>query len=173
MRFKGPVVRLLAKLAVVHEKLRKTQPDALNGVDYLVAEDGGLALDAMGGFPGPYIKPMMQALLSGWSTLACCHREALRRQRCDRSLQHGRALLEKHANTGRDALWQLRGRIVLPRSGMDTAAHGAVSWGPVFEPNGQGGRGIDEFSLEEQAQFSHRRQAVQSFVDCLSVRSRL
>lgn len=170
----GEIAR--AKLAAVHEKLRKTQPDALNGVDYLVAEDGGLALDAMGGFPGPYIKPMMQALLSGGGAHSLA---AIVKRLGDNGATALCSMAVRCLRTTQptpDAMHygKLRGRIVPPRSGMDTAAHGgAVSWGPVFEPNGQGGRGIDEFSLEEQAQFSHRRQAVQSFVDCLSVRSRL
>lgn len=163
-----------AKLEAVHAKLLETKPDALDGVDYLVAEDGGLALDAMGGFPGPYIKPMMQAMQpkGGADALASMIQRlgtdgatAL----CSMAVRCVRA-----KQTAADAVHfgKLRGRIVPPRSGADTAAHGgALSWGPMFEPDGRGGRGIDEFSLEEQARFSHRRQAVQSFVDGL--RSRL
>lgn len=166
----GEIAR--AKLAAVHTKLMQTQPGALHGVDYLVAEDGGLALDCMGGFPGPYVKPMMQALQAKGGVAALASMVARlgddgATALCSMAVRCVGADQAESIHFGK-----LRGRIVSPRSGEDTAAHGgALSWGPVFEPNGQGGRGIDEFSLQEQAHFSHRRQAVQSFVD--SVRSRL
>ena len=54
----GEVAREKARLALA--ALRRDSPGALEGVDLVLAEDAALGLDCLGGFPGPYIKAMMQ-----------------------------------------------------------------------------------------------------------------
>ena len=54
----GEVAREKARLALA--ALRRDSPGALEDVDLVLAEDAALGLDCLGGFPGPYIKAMMQ-----------------------------------------------------------------------------------------------------------------
>ena len=48
--------------AKVTAALAALPPEALEGEDYVVTEDVGLSLRCLNGFPGPYCKPMLEAI---------------------------------------------------------------------------------------------------------------
>ena len=159
----GEIAR--AKLLAAHAELLANQPGFMSGVDWLVAEDAGLGLDALGGtFPGAYVKPMMQALLPKGGAAALA-------DMCAKLGEDGATAMcsvaARRVGPGDNEplvhCGTLRGRIVAPR-GAGTHG-GALSWSPVFVPDGQDGRSMGELSLEAQAHFSHRRQAIQALVD--------
>jgi len=171
----GEVAREKARRAL--EALRRDAPEALEGVDLVMAEDAALGLDCLAGFPGPYIKAMMQALAKkpGADTAPAALADivgTLGEDGVTASCNVAAVRVGAGAGGGQDEprvyAGELRGRIVAPRG--EGTHGGAISWSPAFLPDGDlgGGRCMGELTLEEQAEFSHRRVAIQALVDDLA-----
>jgi non-canonical purine NTP pyrophosphatase (RdgB/HAM1 family) len=118
----------------------------------LVVEESGLELDALGGFPGPLIKWMLEAVgAEGLARTAHALGEPRVTAHC--------ALLYKHGPGDGDevvAHGRVGGELVLPPRGA-----GGFGWDPVIVPDGAGGRTLAELAADEAGKeaFSSRGHA--------------
>lgn len=132
----------------------------------VVTEDVGLELGCLNGFPGVYCKPMLEAVGDGglWD-LVRRYDDKSARVTC--SLGYcpvdvrfdGRIQAAGRGRTGM-FVGALEGSIGPPRGDIK---HGATSWNSVFTPTGRA-RTFGETPFDEQATFSHRRQAIMEYL---------
>ncbi|HZI63708.1 MAG TPA: non-canonical purine NTP pyrophosphatase [Thermoanaerobaculia bacterium] len=112
----------------------------------LIVEETGLELAALGGFPGPLVKWMLQALgAEGLARAALALGDPRATARC--------ALLYRDAERTVSVEGATHGELVLPARG--TAGFG---WDPVFQPEGES-RTFGELDGVEKDRISHRGRA--------------
>ena len=137
--------------------LRKEQISAsLTGdIDYLLTEDVSLSLTVLCGFPGPYVKPMLEAVRPDglWNMMS---------RYTDRTATATCTVMVKCMKTltNRKFSGTISGVIVPPRGNVQ---HGKVSWNSVFLPDGYD-QTLGELSYCAQAEMSHRRIALEKFL---------
>lgn len=142
--------------------------------DFVVTEDVGLGMRCLNGFPGPYCKPMLEAigpeglwnLASRYDdkhTTVTCTVASLRARRAE-TRADGDAPIDAAdwSRTPRLFVGTLDGAILGPPRG--DVKHGKASWNSVFTPEGKD-ETFGELQFEEQAAFSHRRKALDAFLD--------
>ena len=141
----------------------------------VVTEDVGLELGCLNGFPGVYCKPMLEAIGdSGLWELVRRYEDKSARVTC--SLGSSGSLSEVMLGSdrlpeapdrdtrgfeSRMFVGSLEGSIGPPRGDVK---HGATSWNSVFTPAGRA-QTFGETPFEEQAKFSHRRQAIMEYLE--------
>ncbi|EEH52079.1 uncharacterized protein MICPUCDRAFT_53623 [Micromonas pusilla CCMP1545] len=146
--------------------------EVLEGADFLVTEDVGLALQCLNGFPGPYCKSMLERvgpeglwnLCSRYEDRSClvtCTLAAI-------DLRGGRFHWEESIKNARTFVGELVGCISGPPRG--SVMHGKASWNSVFTPAGYD-QTFGEMSYAKQASFSHRRMAILKFLDAYCPRT--
>lgn len=112
----------------------------------LVVEETGLELEAMNGFPGPFVKWMLEAMgAEGIARLARSCGEVGVVARC--------ALLYRHEAGSLIVEGTTRGELVLPPRGR-----GGYGWDPVFLPAGET-KTYGELSAEDKDRLAHRGRA--------------
>jgi inosine triphosphate pyrophosphatase len=127
--------------------------------DYLLVEDVSLDLDALNGFPGPYCKPMLEAIGPDglWGVMSR-YKDRNATVTCTvgaMSLKPGK-FTETNVFAG-----SIRGTMVPPRGDVK---HGKASWNSVFQPDGFA-KTFGELQFVEQAEISHRRIALEKFLE--------
>ena len=119
-----PEIQGLDLLEVLREKGAEAHR-RLGGGGALIVEETGLELDAFGGFPGPLVKWMLEAVgAEGIARAALALEEPGVAARC--------ALLYRRGDTEIIAEGVTRGTLVLPPRG-----DGGFGWDPVFQPAGE------------------------------------
>jgi inosine triphosphate pyrophosphatase len=154
-----------SKVDISKHKLKEAAAILFQGADagdfdYLLVEDVSLDLDALNGFPGPYCKPMLEAIgpdglwdvMSRYedrnATVTCTVGAMSVREAGDSS--------ETNVFVG-----SIRGTMVPPRGDVK---HGKASWNSVFQPAGFA-KTFGELQFVEQAEISHRRIALEKFLE--------
>lgn len=115
----------------------------------LIVEDVSIHLNALGGFPGPYIKDMLKIVgVEGIANLVHHYEDHSARAIC----------LAAYCEPGNEPVifhGEIDGTIVKSKGSVH---HGKFSWNPIFQPDGLD-HTFGELTLEEHAKFSHRRKA--------------
>jgi non-canonical purine NTP pyrophosphatase (RdgB/HAM1 family) len=128
----------------------------------LVVEESGLELPALGGFPGPLVRWMLDAAgAEGIARTALALGDPRAVARCT-------LLLRRDASGAGDLLVEaaVPGRLVLPPRGA-----GGFGWDPVVVPDGAGGRTLAELAEdagEGKEAFSARGHAWRELVRLLA-----
>eukprot|EP00930_Biecheleria_cincta_P007578 TRINITY_DN108805_c0_g1_i1.p1 TRINITY_DN108805_c0_g1~~TRINITY_DN108805_c0_g1_i1.p1 ORF type:complete len:247 (-),score=43.94 TRINITY_DN108805_c0_g1_i1:302-982(-) len=125
---------------------------------FIITDDTGLGLSCLSGFPGVYIKPMLESLKDvGLAELVHRYEDHKAVATCTLGVWD-------RQNPGVVSCYEgsLPGRIVDKPAG--DVKHGKVSWNTIFVPAGEK-RTFGEMPLEEHAMISHRREA---FMNCLN-----
>ena len=134
----------------------------------VVSEDVGLELGCLNGFPGVYCKPMLEAVGDGglWD-LVRRYDDNSARVTCNlgcwplKLATDGRFVAPDGVSSVAETfVGALEGSIGPPRGDVK---HGATSWNSVFTPAGRA-QTFGETPFEEQAKFSHRRQAILQYL---------
>ena len=131
-------------------------------VDWVVTEDVGLHLRCLNGFPGPYCKPMLEAIGDAglWDMMSRYEdRRAL--VTCNLAAVHVRDGGELDG-TPELFVGEIEGAVLGPPRG--DVKHGKASWNSVFTPAGHD-KTFGELQFHEQAMFSHRRRAILKFLE--------
>jgi len=131
-------------------------------VDWVVTEDVGLHLRCLNGFPGPYCKPMLEAIGDAglWDMMSRYEdRHAL--VTCNLAAVHVRDGGELDG-TPELFVGEIEGAVLGPPRG--DVKHGKASWNSVFTPAGYD-KTFGELQFHEQAMFSHRRRAILKFLE--------
>jgi len=150
-------------------------------IDFVITEDVGLRLDCLNGFPGPYCKPMLETIgVEGLANLVLKYDEEKGERNAtatcslavlETSIAYKFPLfVEKcvHIFEGTVA-----GKIVEPRGNVQ---HGKASWNACFQVaanNETDGATFGELSYEEQSKISHRKKAIERFLNSPLVLGRL
>ena len=147
---------LFVNLSQEREKMQDKIVASLDGpVEYLLTEDVSLSINALCGFPGPYVKPMLEAIRPDglWDLMS---------RYSDRSATATCMMLMKCMKTMTTRVFTgtISGTIVAPRGHIH---HGKASWNSVFQPDGYT-QTLGEMSYCEQARFSHRKIALEKFL---------
>lgn len=117
----------------------------------IVVEETGLELAALGGFPGPLVKWMLEAIgPEGIARVAAAQGDTRATARC--------ALLYLDGTTEVIGTGETTGRLVLPPRGEQ-----GFGWDPVFEPEGSE-RTYGEMAPEEKDTLGHRGRAWRALV---------
>ncbi|MDX1645126.1 MAG: non-canonical purine NTP pyrophosphatase [Thermoanaerobaculia bacterium] len=120
----------------------------------VVVEETGLELPALGGFPGPLVKWMLQAIgPEGIARLVAYEGDTRATARC--------ALLYLDGETEVVGEGHTRGELVLPARGDR-----GFGWDPVFRPEGSE-RTYGEMLPQEKDAISHRGRAWRAFQQAL------
>jgi len=149
-----------AKVGEAHRLLQQPgqllAPGCAPAYDWLLAEDVSFCLDCLNGFPGPYVKDMLDAL--GEAGLSDLVQRYAPEQRGARAVCRVAAV---DLRTGCTHLFtgELAGTCVLPRGDV---RHGKRSWNGLFQPCGYA-QTFGEMGFEEQARMSHRHAALGAF----------
>lgn len=123
----------------------------------MVVEETGLDLAALGGFPGPLVKWMLEAVgASGIARTALALGEGRAIARCALRFQDGDAALVAEGATA--------GVLVLPPVG-----EAGFGWDPVFVPEGES-RTYAELSDVEKDSIGHRGRAWRALLEQLDAR---
>jgi non-canonical purine NTP pyrophosphatase (RdgB/HAM1 family) len=147
-----PEIQSLDLLEVLHHKGEAARREVGGPV---VVEETGLELPALGGFPGPLVKWMLQAIgPDGIARVALAEGDTTATARC--------ALLYLDGEREVVAQGTTTGDLVLPGRGD----HG-FGWDPVFQPQGSE-RTYGEMTAEEKDVISHRGSAWRSFLHRLT-----
>merc|ERR1712032_1704448 len=122
-----------------------------------MGDDGGLEIACLNGFPGVYIKPMLQCLLDvGLADLVHRYDDHQAKATCTLGI-YDRLTEKISVFSG-----TLEGEIISqPRGGV---THGKFSWNTIFVPSGEN-RTFGEMPMEEHALMSHRRAAFKTWLD--------
>ena len=155
--------------AKVSAALAALPPEALEGEDYVVTEDVGLELGCLNGFPGVYCKPMLEAVGDdGLWDLVRRYDDNSARVTCNlgcwplKLATDGRFVAPDGVSSVAETfVGALEGSIGPPRGDVK---HGATSWNSVFTHAGRA-QTFGETPFEEQAKFSHRRQAIMEYLE--------
>ena len=133
----------------------------------VVSADVGLELGCLNGFPGVYCKPMLETIGDGglWD-LVRRYDDKSARVTCNLGYCTARFnvpgdvdFVQRRGYPGM-FVGALEGSIGPPRGDVK---HGATSWNSVFTPAGRA-QTFGETPFEEQAKFSHRRQAILQYL---------
>eukprot|EP00747_Dinoflagellata_sp_TGD_P069429 gnl/TRDRNA2_/TRDRNA2_156133_c0_seq1.p1 gnl/TRDRNA2_/TRDRNA2_156133_c0~~gnl/TRDRNA2_/TRDRNA2_156133_c0_seq1.p1 ORF type:complete len:240 (+),score=42.75 gnl/TRDRNA2_/TRDRNA2_156133_c0_seq1:71-721(+) len=141
-------------------------------VRFLITDDTGLGLDCLNGFPGVYIKPMLEKLHdSGIGGLVARYEQKGAVATCtlgvidfEETLNRRRILtaadepLDVRIFSG-----ECRGNIIAEPRG--DVKHGNLSWNTIFVPLGYEPKTFGELQLDEHATMSHRHHAFAAFLD--------
>lgn len=142
-----------------HGHLRETLDadfGAGNDGDFLLVEDVSLGIDALNGFPGPYCKPMLEAIApEGLWDLMSRYDDRRATVTCTLGVMDLKCGGAPKIFSG-----TISGTMVPPRGDVK---HGKASWNSVFQPDGFS-KTFGELQFEEQAQISHRRIALEKFI---------
>lgn len=145
--------------------------------DFVVTEDVGLGMRCLNGFPGPYCKPMLEAIgpeglwnlasrYDDTHTVVTCTVASLRARRTETRDSTDAPIDSNDTDdwfrTPRLFVGTLDGAILGPPRG--DVKHGKASWNSVFTPEGKD-KTFGELQFEEQAAFSHRKKALDAFLD--------
>lgn len=125
----------------------------------LVVEETGFEIDAFGGFPGPLVKWMLQAMgPEGMASAALAVGE-----RDGTGAGASAHCLVLYVDGPREVVGEgvARGTLVLPPRG-----EGGFGWDPVFLPEGES-RTYGELSAEEKDRIGHRGQAWRELAETL------
>ena len=123
--------------------LHKLEAARSNGFRRLLVEDVSLGLDALGGFPGPYVKWLLQgAGGAGLAALAYALNDRSAVARCCVGYWDG---TRTHLLVG-----EIRGTVLVEPRGQER-----FGWDPWFIPEGSK-RTFAELSAEEKDRISHR-----------------
>lgn len=129
--------------------------------DFLLVEDVSLELDALNGFPGPYCKPMLEAIQpEGLWDLMSRYENRRARVTCTVGAKDYRGSAWE-AGSIKIFEGSIYGTIVPPKGDIK---HGKASWNSVFMPDGYC-KTFGELQFHEQAEMSHRRIALERFLD--------
>jgi non-canonical purine NTP pyrophosphatase (RdgB/HAM1 family) len=127
----------------------------------IFVEDVSIHLDALNGFPGPYIKDILKML--GYAGLAdLVHRY-------DNHRAHAVCLVaycEPGWEEPKIFEGKISGTIVKPQGELQ---HGKYSWNPIFQPDGIDST-FGEMSMEDHAKISHRKIALEQLKSYLQQR---
>jgi inosine triphosphate pyrophosphatase len=123
-----------------------------------VVDDGALFCDAIGGLPGPYIRPFLEAVsdVGLWELI-----ERYENRSCQVVCLIG--FLENHVSPPQIFEGRVSGTIVAPRGGRKLSLH---SWSTIVQPHGCE-HTFAEMSLEEASLFSARNKALLQFREYL------
>ncbi len=147
-----PEIQSLDLLEVLRHKGREASRVVGGPV---IVDETGLELEAMGGFPGPLVKWMLETVgHEGMARLAAAEGNTRARAVC--GLYYTDGLREVHA------VGSSSGDLVLPPRGR----HG-FGWDPVFRPDGSE-LTYGELGPDEKDAISHRGRAWRAFVDALA-----
>lgn len=145
------------------EKSRELLVKLGGKIDYILVEDVSLSLDALQGFPGPYCKPMLESIgPDGLWSLMSRYEDRHASVTCTLGVIDLRAQ-EKTISV---LAGSLTGSVVAPRGNVQ---HGKASWNSVFQPDGCD-KTFGELQYEEQAEISHRRKVLESFLNKIVLR---
>ena len=150
-------------------------------IDFVITEDVGLRLDALNGFPGPYCKPMLETIgVKGLANLVLKYDEENGERNATATctlavLETSVAFkyplfVEKCVHVFEGAI---AGKIVEPRGNVQ---HGKASWNACFEVASNDetdGATFGELSYEQQSRISHRKKAIENFLDSHLILGRL
>ena len=158
----------IARAKVASARAELARHEHLDKHDVVLAEDVSLELDSLGGFPGPYVKPMLEAISdSGLASLA----QRLDSQHCTARCTVGVAPVSPgvsaNDNNSSDVLvfsGSLRGQIIDECRG--SVKHGNASWNACFVPDGME-KTFGELSWSKQSVISHRFKALKQVCDHL------
>ena len=134
-------------------------------VDWVITEDVGLSLRCLHGFPGPYCKPMLEAIgdVGLWEMMSRYEdRHAL--VTCTLAAVHvrGNGGGGGAGSTPELFVGTIEGAVLGgPRGDVK---HGKASWNSVFTPDGYD-KTFGELQFHEQATFSHRKRAILKFLE--------
>lgn len=131
------------------------------GQDFLLVEDVSLELEALNSFPGPYCKAMLEAIgPSGLWDLMSRYDNRRARVTCTVGAMD---LVGRHWGEREVQIFSgsIHGVIVAPKGDVQ---HGKASWNSVFLPDGYD-KTFGELQFHEQAEMSHRRIALERFLD--------
>jgi non-canonical purine NTP pyrophosphatase (RdgB/HAM1 family) len=139
----------------VHEVLKAKAEEAWRRIRRpLIVEDVSLELDALGGFPGPLIKWMLESVgAEGIARTGIALGDPGVTARC--------ALLYRDAERLLLAEGVVRGTLVLPPRG-----DGGFGWDPVVEVEGSG-KTFSELPGEEKDRHGHRGRAWRALLEML------
>ena len=167
------------KCVSAYESVRYTGELTID-IDFVVTEDVGLRLNCLNGFPGAYIKPMMEKIgIGGLAKLVEKYDEEDRSAEATCSLAVLETsvafkyplFVEKCVNVFEGTI---KGKIVtVPRGNVQ---HGKQSWNACFEVSNEEGEGefsngstFGELSYEQQSQISHRKKAIEAFLNSINI----
>jgi non-canonical purine NTP pyrophosphatase (RdgB/HAM1 family) len=150
-------------------------------IDFVITEDVGLRLDALNGFPGPYCKPMLETIgVEGLANLVLKYDEEKGERNAmatctlavlETSVAFKYPLfVEKCVHVFEGAI---AGKIVEPRGSVQ---HGKASWNACFEVAANDetdGATFGELSYEQQSKVSHRKKAIEGFLNSPLILGRL
>lgn len=140
----------------LREVLRHKARAAAERVDRpVIVEETGLELAALGGFPGPLVKWMLEAIGPEGIARVVSHEG-------DRRATARCALLYLDGDTEVIAEGQTHGELVLPARGDQ-----GFGWDPVFRPEGSE-HTYGEMSPDEKDAISHRGRAWRAFREALA-----
>jgi len=121
-----------------------------------IVEDTCLCFNALAGLPGPYIKFFLEG----------CGLDGLNKMLSAFDDKTGYALATISFTAGpNNPIHTFTGKThgkIVPARGKD-----GFGWDPIFEPNEGHGKTFAELTNEEKNKISHRRRAVESFMDFL------
>lgn len=160
----------------LRERLRSEEGSS---IQYIVTDDGGLELSCLNGFPGVYIKAMLESLNDiGIGDLVHRYEDHAAQATCTLGVidvQAGgsrkRPRLEAAEVAAGDEAGEhqvrtfhgaMRGSIMPEPRG--NVKHGKKSWNTVFVPEGYAPRTFGEMPMAEHAACSHRRKAFEAWV---------
>ena len=150
-------------------------------IDFVITEDVGLRLGALNGFPGPYCKPMLETIgVEGLANLVLKYDEEKGERNAmatctlavlETSVAFKYPLfVEKCVHVFEGAI---AGKIVEPRGSVQ---HGKASWNACFEVAANDetdGATFGELSYEQQSKVSHRKKAIEGFLNSPLILGRL
>jgi len=147
-----PEIQSLDLEKVVRHKARAAYAELGRAV---LVEDTALELAALGGFPGPLIRFLLESVgATGLCRLAACFGDDRATARCFACCSDGSLEI-----LGRG---MAAGRIIESPRGDD-----GFGWDVVFAPDEGGGRTYAEMGDNEKNALSHRRRALESLKDAL------
>jgi XTP/dITP diphosphohydrolase len=120
----------------------------------LIAEDAGLFVEALSGFPGPYSKHVYKTI--GMEGILTLLRGSRNRKACFRSavaFNDGRGTAECFVGV-------VEGTITEQPRGK-----GGFGFDPIFEPKEKPGKTFGEMTIEEKSYISHRARALRAFAE--------
>lgn len=158
----------VAKAADAVKQLRAGAGPPLARFDYVLVEDVSFGLRCLNGFPGVYVKPMLEAIgPEGLWGLAERYPDRGADVACTLGVVPVAPLLARAegeppvAPSVRLFVGTLSGTVVPPRG---EGGHGGRSWSVCFVPDGYE-HTFGEIPLYEQARMSHRHAALAKFVE--------
>ena len=124
----------------------------------LIVEDVSVHFEALGGFPGPYIKDFLRKL-NPKDLYQVMHSIGNTKMSAVSTIGYITTPYEIHVFQG-----SVEGNVVLPKEDFFFSK---LSWNSIFKPTGYN-QTFGQLPIEEQAKISHRRNSLVKFVDFLN-----